>query len=106
LRVREVINAVTLDHRFPRRGRQAFLAILVEGLSDQVTREAVRVEVGGFGINPIFVGRSGDPRYAGWTQINAPVPPGLAAGAVAVRVLSEGRRSNEAEILLVEGGEW
>ncbi len=106
LRIREVLNAITLEHRFPRRGRHAFLALLVEGLPEGVTRERLRVEVGGFGINPIYVGPSGNPAHAGLVQINTPVPPGLEAGAASVRVIYETSHSHRFEISLVEGSEW
>jgi tRNA (mo5U34)-methyltransferase len=106
LRIGEIINAVTLERSFPRRGRRAFLALMVEGLPPEATREQVRVEVGGYGINPIYVGPSGDPQYARYTQVNAPVPPGLDVGAAIVRVTHERRRSDEAELSLSEGSEW
>ena len=107
--IRGVTNAVTFDerlHRLPRRGRHAFLAVWVEGLPLTATRENVGVEVGGLGIKPIFVGQVSDPRYAGCAQINAPVPPGLDVGATSVRVIHDGRHSNEVEIRLEEGSEW
>lgn len=106
LRVRDVFNAVTIDHHFPRRGRHAFLMVLVEGLPAQAQRWEVRTEVGGFGIHPIYVGPSGDPKYAGLTQINLPVPPGLEAGQTNVCVWHEGHRSNDFAIELVEGQLW
>ena len=56
LRIKDVFNAVTIDHHFPRRGRHAFLMILVEGLSSQARRWELRVEIGGFGAHPNYVG--------------------------------------------------
>jgi tRNA (mo5U34)-methyltransferase len=106
LRIREILNAVTINHHFPRRGRRAFLMILAEALPAQARRWEVRIEVGGFGVHPNYVGPSGDTRYAGLTQINVPVPPGLDVGKTNVCVWHEGHLSNEYEIELVEGGEW
>jgi tRNA (mo5U34)-methyltransferase len=106
LRIRDVFNAVTIDRRFPRRGRQAFLAILVEGLAPGARRWEVRVEIAGLGVHPIYIGPSGNPDHAGLTQINAPAPLGLDAGKAVVRVWREDRLSNDFEIELVEGGRW
>jgi len=106
LRIRHIINATTYDQRFPRRGRHAFLGLMVEGLPAGTTRETVRIEVGGYGTYPVYFGPSGDPQYAGLTQINTPVPPGLPAGPATVRVIQERRRSDEVEIILTEGSEW
>ncbi len=106
LRIRDVFNAVTIDRRLPRRGRHAFLALLVEGLPEQARRWELRVEIGGFGIHPIYIGPSGNPDHAGLTQINAPVPPGLEVGKTNVCVWREGRLSNDFEIELSEGSQW
>ena len=105
-RICDVFNAVTIEHRFPRRGRHAFLAILVEGLPAGVARREVRAEVGDYGIGPIYVGPSGDARHAGLTQINVPVPPGLESGPAAVRLWRGRERSDEATIDLTDSGEW
>ncbi|MCI0339422.1 MAG: DUF1698 domain-containing protein [Acidobacteria bacterium] len=106
VRIRDVLNAVTIDYRFPRRGRHAFLMILAAGLPPQARRWEVRVEMGGFGIHPIYVGPSGNPQHAGLTQINVPVPPGLDLGKTNVCVWHEGELSNDFEIDLVEGSQW
>ncbi|MGH9766661.1 MAG: DUF1698 domain-containing protein [Blastocatellia bacterium] len=106
LRVHGVFNAVTYDLRFPRRGRHAFLAIVVEGLPANARRWELRVEIGGFGAHPIYVGPSGNPDHAGLTQINVPAPPGLDLGKTSVCVWSEGLLSNEFEIELIEGSQW
>ena len=106
LRIHEVFNAVTIDYRFPRRGRHAFLALMVEGLPQQAQRWEVRVEIGGFGVHPIYVGPSGNPEHAGLTQINAPAPPGLDIGKANVCVWSEGRLSNDFEVELNEESQW
>ncbi|MCI0524300.1 MAG: hypothetical protein L0Y75_03470, partial [Acidobacteria bacterium] len=106
VRIHEVFNAVTIEHRFPRRGRHAFVAILIEGLPADARRWELRVEIGDFGAHPIYVGPSGNPDHAGLTQINAPVPPGLDAGKTVVQVWSEGRLSNDFEIELTEGSQW
>ncbi|MFN0085831.1 MAG: DUF1698 domain-containing protein [Blastocatellia bacterium] len=106
LRLRDVFNAVTLDQRFPRRGRHAFLALLVEGLPASVRRWEPRVEVGGFGAHAIYIGPSGNPAHAGLTQINVPVPPGADLGPADVRLWHEGELSNDCRIDLIEGMQW
>ncbi len=103
LRIREVFNAVTIDHRFPRTGRHAFLAILAEGLPADARRWELRVEVGGFGTHPIYVGPSGNPAHAGLTQVNVPLPPGLDLGAADVCLWHEEKLSNTVRIELIEG---
>ena len=103
LRIRDCFNAVTIDRRFPRGGRHAFIALLVEGLPQQARRWELRVEVGGFGAHPIYVGPSGNPDHAGLTQINVPVPPGLELGATELCVWREAELSNTATIELIEG---
>jgi uncharacterized protein (TIGR03437 family) len=80
--------------------------ILVEGLPERVRRWEVRVEIGGFGVQPIYVGCPGDQRYAGLTQVNVPVPPGLEIGKNKVCLWHEGNLSNDFEIELVEGALW
>jgi tRNA (mo5U34)-methyltransferase len=106
LRIRGVLNAVTIEDRFPRRGRHAFLMILLEGLPAHARRWETRVEIGGFGIGPIYVGPPGDPQHAGLSQINVPVPAGLEAGKTTVCLWHEGQLSNEYEIELTEGSQW
>ena len=106
LKIRDVFNAVNIDYRFPITGRHAFLAILVEGLPQRARRWEVRVEVGGFGIHPIYTGPSGNPHHAGLIQINVPVPPGLNPGRTSLSIWFEGSLSGEFEIDLSEGSEW
>ncbi len=106
VRIPDVFNAVTIDRHFPRRGRHAFIAILVEGIPADARRWELRVEIGGFGAHPIYIGPSGNPDHAGLTQINAPLPPGLDAGEAGVCVWYEGRLSNEFEIELIDGSQW
>jgi tRNA (mo5U34)-methyltransferase len=106
LRIHELYNAITYDQRFPRKGRHAFLAIFVEGLPAHTQRWDVRVEIGGLGIHPIYVGPAGDTAKAGLTQINAPLPPGLELGKAIVRVWHERRHAADAEIEVIEGTQW
>lgn len=103
LKIVDVLNAVTLDHRLPRRGRHAVFALSVAGLPTDATRDTVRVEIGGFGAKPVYVGAWGDQ---GNMQINVPVPPGLELGKNVVRVWNGHQLSNDFEIELVEGGQW
>ncbi|MGH9837794.1 MAG: DUF1698 domain-containing protein [Blastocatellia bacterium] len=103
LRIRDCFNAVTIERRFPRSGRHAFLAILVEGLPQHAPRWEPRVEVGGFGAQPIYVGPSGNPDHAGLTQINVPVPPGLELGPTDLCVWHGSALSNTTMIELIEG---
>jgi tRNA (mo5U34)-methyltransferase len=70
LRIRDCFNAITIERRFPRRGRHAFLAILVDGLPATARRWEVRVEVGGFGGQPIYVGPSGNPELSDPVRID------------------------------------
>lgn len=104
--IRDVINASTYDHRFPRSGPHSFLSIWVEGLPKTARRWDTRVEVGGFGIHPAYVGPPGDPQYSNLTQINAPMPPGLNLGQVLMRVWHDGKLSNDFAIELIEGSPW
>ncbi|MDX2034830.1 MAG: DUF1698 domain-containing protein [Blastocatellia bacterium] len=106
VRIREVFNAVTIDHRFPRRGRHAFLALLVEGLPANVQRWEPRVEVAGFGAHAIYVGPSGNPAHAGLTQINVPVPPGVELGPADLCLWHDSQLSNDYRIELIEGTQW
>jgi tRNA (mo5U34)-methyltransferase len=109
LRIRDVTSAVNFDHRLrliPVSGRHAFLAIWVEGLPADVTRERVRVEVNGYGIHPIFAGQVREPRVKGCAQINAPVPPGLDPGVARLRLSCDRQISDEFEVELSLGSEW
>ncbi len=106
LQIVDVANAVSMERIFPRRGRLAFLDISVNGLPTTASRDEVHVEVGGYGIRPIYVGQSKDPRRAGITQINSPVPPGLGPGWTTVSITLGNRISQKFEIELSEGPEW
>ena len=106
MKIRDVRNAVTIDYHFPLTGRHAFLMILVEGLPPEVQRWNVRVEVGGFGVHPIYVGPSGDPALAGLTQVNVPVPPGLSPGTAEIGVWHEGTRAAGQQVEFVTGSQW
>lgn len=106
LRIRKVFNAVTIDGAIPTTGRHAFIGVLVEGLREDVRRWDLRVEVGGFGTHPIYIGPSGDPAAAGMTQINVPVPPGLDPGPTSLRLWRDGRLSDDADLILVKGTDW
>ena len=104
--IRDVINAATNDHRFPRSGRQSLLSIRTEGLPKTARRWDTRVEVGAFGIHPTYVGPPGDPQFANLMQINAPMPPGLELGPTSVQVWHGVKLSNLFSIELVEGSQW
>lgn len=106
LRILDVINAVTFDHHFPRRGRSSGISIWVEGLPNTARRWNVRVEIGNFGIHPTYVGPPGDPQYSSLTQINAPIPPGLELNKTSLCFWHDGKLSSEFEIELTEGSRW
>jgi tRNA (mo5U34)-methyltransferase len=106
IRIHEIFNAVTIEHWFPRRGRHAFIAIIVEGLPATTRRWELRCEIGGLGSQPIYVGPSGNSKYSGLTQINVPLAQGLDVGKTGVSVWHEGKLSNEFEIELIEGSQW
>jgi hypothetical protein len=107
-----------LDQKFATRGRFAVLSIFVEGLQ---TTENIRLEIGGFGVNPAYVlPPTNQPRInnltvpglvvtpqlravaSQCTQIIAPMPLGLRAGATSVRVLCGAQQSNDFAISLVD----
>jgi tRNA (mo5U34)-methyltransferase len=106
LKIRRIINACTNDERFPRRGRHAFLALMVEDLPPHAQREKVKVEIGGYGSYAVYFGPSRDPLDAGCTQITVPIPPSLETGAVNLRLTCDSLRANDVEINLTEGSEW
>lgn len=106
LEIVDIVNAMSMDKVFPRRGRNAFLDISVVGIGSEATRENVRVTVGGYGIRPSFVGKSMDPQRSGITQVNAPVPPGLSPGMVNVLVAKGNQISQTVSVELMEGGQW
>lgn len=104
--IRDVINATTYDHHFPRRGSRSFISLWVEGLPKLARRWEVRVEIGGLGIHPTYVGPPGDPQLSSLTQINAPMPPGLDLGPATVRLWHKDALSNDFTIELIEGNMW
>lgn len=104
--IRDVFNAITYDRYFPLSGRNSFICLWVEGLPRTIHRWDVRVEVGGFGIHPTYVGPPGDPQFSSLTQINAPIPPGLEPGKTNLCFWHNGKLSNEFEIELTEGTRW
>lgn len=106
LRIVNVINGVTFKPFFPHRGRRAMLALSVTGLPAQVQLRDLRVEVGGYGINPVYVGHWGGDAPADEWQLNAPVPPGLDPGPATVRVWHGQERSDDFVIELVASGWW
>ena len=106
LRIRSPFNAVTFDPQGPNRGRHALVGLYVEGLPEGVAREELRLEVGGFGINPYSVGSAGNSQLPALKQINTRLPPGLMPGPATVRLLYQDRQSNEQEIRVVEGTPW
>jgi tRNA (mo5U34)-methyltransferase len=96
------INAVKYDKVFPRRGRHAILALGVKGLPPDTNRMDVRVEVGGYGVIPVYAGPWGGKADLEEHQINAIVPPGLPPGKSQVRVWHQDKISNYLEIELVD----
>ena len=106
MRIKDVINAVTLGRYFPRRGRQAYLIIRVEGLPGNAARETVQAQVGRLGITPYYVGpdanSENDPATA---EVRIPIPPGLLAGPTSVKVFFEDQVSSEFEINVTDGAE-
>lgn len=106
MQILDLVNAVTLEKVFPVRGRYAFLDLSVSGLPEWASRETVKIEIGGFGIRPSYVGPSGDVLRASKTQINVPIPPGLSPGETSIRVLFDQRKSQEYQFELSEGSEW
>src|SRR5262249_28356056 len=90
----------TYNEHFPLLGPHSMLALSVVGLPEGATREEVRVEVGGFGSRPVYVGPWGGGTRAGQTQINLAIPPGLDPGITPVRMWYRDLRSNEYNISL------
>ena len=106
LEIVDVVNAISMSREIPVSGRLAFLDISVMWVDEVPTRDAVRATVGGFGIRPIFVGRSGDKNRTGILQVNVPVPPGLDPGHAMVTVDVANRRSQQFAIILSDGTPW
>lgn len=101
--VSAAFSPVTWNREVPTTGRNAFLGMYAKGLPEEMTRESLRIHVGGFSIGPHFVG---DSQYSGYKQINLPVPPGLDPGTTTAWIERGSQRSNETEVQLVEGQEW
>lgn len=130
LMIREVANTVRLDRKLERRGRFALLSIWVEGLPLEITREEVRVEVGGYGSAPVYIELPIDSSADENVRLNrltpasqriepalrraaqqfvqavAPVPPGLKPGQHSLQVFYRDQWSEAIEITLVENSHW
>ncbi|MDX2030131.1 MAG: DUF1698 domain-containing protein, partial [Blastocatellia bacterium] len=106
LRIRRATNACTNESRYPRRGRHAYIALMVDGLPTDARREDLRLDIGDYGAPAVFLGPSRDPRDAGALQVTAPIPSGLSAGAVSVRLTCGRLRAEDMTIELTEGSEW
>ena len=102
LHIREASNAIHFQPFVPQTGRHAYLAIWVEGLPANVTREQLQVEIGGYGVAPYYAGVAKNQ----WIQINAPLPLGLAIGEATVKVFYENHISDQAAIHVVAGTVW
>lgn len=100
--IRDVSNAIHFQPFVPQNGRHAYVAIWVEGLPANVTREQLQVEIGGYGIAPYYAGAAQNQSV----QINAPLPPGLEVGAATVRVIFAQHASDAATIQIVPGTIW
>ena len=100
LTIRRVFNPVTGLSVFPRYGRRAFLTLLVAGLPPDARRWQVRVSVGGFGVQPIYVGPAEEE---GCTQINVGLPPGLPLGMASIEVWHRQARAAASVIEISEG---
>src|SRR5262249_12248474 len=106
MRIKDVTNAVTLGRYFPRRGRQAYVIIRVEGLPGNATRETVRAQIGSLGITPYYVGPDANSENNPATsEVRIPVPPGLLAGTTSVKVFFENQISSEFDIDITDGAE-
>ena len=107
LHLRAATNAINFQPATPVSGRHAFLALWVDGLPADVKRQQLRVEVGGFGIAPYFAGPSFNADGTlDCVQVNVPIPPGLIAGPVSVRLAYNAQSSNEVIATLGPGSEW
>ena len=103
LTIRRVFNPVTGLNVFPRFGRRAFLALIVAGLPSDARRWEVRVNVGGFGVQPIYVGPA---EVKDCMQINVPMPPGLPLGLAAVEVWHRQACAIASVVEISEGQSW
>ena len=106
LLIRTATNAISRELPIPRTGRLAFIDLSVEGISPETPLREIRVDVGGYGARPVFVGLSGDATRSGTTQVNVPVPPGLDTGRARVSIQHGPRWSPPFFVELVEGKEW
>ncbi len=104
--IRRVINACTDDDRFPRRGRHAYLALMVEGLAADALRESLQFEIGGFGSSAVYLGPSKFAEDTGALQVTVPIPLGLRVGSTTVLMSYEHRRAAAWELNLCEGSDW
>ncbi len=102
LHIRAASNAIHFQPFVPQSGRHAYVAIWVEGLPATITREQLRVEIGGYAIAPYYAGAAETQSI----QINAPLPPGLAIGAATIKVYYENCVSDEATISIQVGTTW
>ncbi len=106
LRIRRVINACTDDVRFPRSGRHAYLALMIEGLPANAQRDKLQFDIGGFGSFAVYLGASKFAEDSGTLQVSVPIPPGLPVGKTTVKMRYENLRAADLEIELCEGSEW
>ena len=106
LRLRRVINACTDDESFPRSGRHAYLALMVEGLPADALRDKLEFDIGGFGSYAVYLGASKFAEDAGALQVTVPLPPGLPVGTTTVLMRYESLRAAALELNLSEGREW
>lgn len=126
LQIREVVNAVLLDQAFANRGRFALLAIFIEGLSGEENLKDILIEMGGYGVTPVYVippkelsavdrinnlvppglGASSELRRiaASCTQLIVPMPPGLVQGKTGLRVRYQDKISNDFTLSVLELG--
>jgi tRNA (mo5U34)-methyltransferase len=75
IRILDVTNACTFERHYPRRGRQAYLAIWAEGLPDEATRENVVAVVGDYESLPYYVGPVHNLQGGGKTNPNKRASP-------------------------------
>jgi tRNA (mo5U34)-methyltransferase len=106
LRIRRVINACTDDERFPRRGRHAYLALMVEGLPRDAQRETLQFEIGGLGSFAVYLGASKFAEDANALQVTVPIPLGLPVGNTILRMRYGNAWAADWELKLSEGNEW
>jgi tRNA (mo5U34)-methyltransferase len=106
LYITDIVNPVSNDQVFTRRGRQAYLSLQVLGLPPTATRGTVRLTIGGLAARPYAV-QHGTPNEKGVseTQVSVNIPPGLSAGASQVEIFHHGKSSAPLSIEIVEGRE-